>query len=184
MKVFKSKFDGVFKILPNKFEDHRGFFSETFNKKEFDKYKKIDFVQDNHSLSREKYVFRGLHFQKPPMAQAKLVRVLKGKIIDYVVDIRKTSKTFGKVLKIELSEDSWEQIFVDVGFAHGFLTLEKNTEVLYKVSNYYSPEHDCGISPFDEYLNIDFLNIDLKKIILSDKDKKAPKLKEIDFYFN
>ena len=183
MKISHTKLEGIILIEPEKHEDSRGFFSETFNKKKIKEFENLDFVQDNQSLSLQKYTFRGLHYQIPPFAQDKLVRVIKGSILDIVLDIRKSSKTFGQFKSFKLSSKNFNQIFVPKGFAHGFLTLEDYTEIIYKVTNYYSPEHDFGINIYDSELNID-LPIDLKDIILSDKDKLQPKFKEVKKYFD
>jgi dTDP-4-dehydrorhamnose 3,5-epimerase len=130
-------------------------------------------VQDNHSLSVEKGVLRGLHYQIAPMAQDKLVRVVQGAILDVAVDIRRDSATFGKHVTAVLSAENWNQIFVPVGFAHGFVTLQPNTEVLYKVSNYYSPGHERGIRWNDPKLGIDW-GIDGSTAILSSRDREHP----------
>ena len=140
MKIIHTKFKGVILIEPKKHEDNRGFFSETFNKKKIKEFDNLEFVQDNQSLSLQRNIFRGLHFQIPPFAQDKLVRVIKGSILDFVLDIRKSSKTFGQIESFKLSSENFNQIFIPKGFAHGFLTLEDNTETIYKVTNYYSPE--------------------------------------------
>ena len=173
------------KILkPKKFGDHRGFFSETYNKKILSELGiDMDFVQDNHSLSVEKGVIRGLHYQTPPFAQDKLVRVVHGAILDVAVDMRKSSPTFGKHITAVISADNWEQILVPAGFAHGFCTLEENTEVIYKVTNYYAPDHDTGIRWNDPELGIDW-PISENEAILSDKDKIQPFFSEATYYFD
>jgi len=179
------KFDiaGPLLITPKKFADERGFFSETYNKaalKEagFDK----EFIQDNHSLSSERGVIRGLHFQIPPFAQDKLVRVVRGSILDVAVDIRKGSPTFGQHVAVELSAANWKQLLVPVGFAHGFCTLEPNTEVLYKVSDYYAPQCDKGLAYDDPDIAIDW-PIAINEAILSGKDKQHPAFSELPDYF-
>lgn len=168
-------------------EDRRGFFLEAYNQKAFSlkdaKGAEVSFVQDNHSLSRRAGTLRGMHFQLPPVAQAKLVRVVKGAILDVVVDIRRGSPSFGCHERVVLSAAQGDQLFVPIGFAHGFLTLEPDTEVIYKVSNYYSAEHDAGILWNDPVLGIDW-QVDTKSVILSEKDKKQPRLAEIPQYFN
>lgn len=183
MKIILTKFQGVFLIEPTKHEDKRGYFSETFNKKKINEFNNLEFVQDNQSLSVQKYVFRGLHYQIPPYAQDKLVRVIKGSILDIIIDMRKNSNTFGQHQLFKISADKFNQIFVPKGFAHGFLTLEENTETLYKVTNYYSPSHDFGINIQDSYLNIK-LPVNFEKIILSDKDKMQPTFKQAKYYFD
>lgn len=167
----KTSLAGVLIITIQRYQDNRGFFSEMFNKSKINQFKNLEFVQDNYSFSKTKYTFRGLHFQTSPFAQDKLISVLKGSILDIVVDLRTSSKTFGKYETFEISEDSSTQIFIPKGLAHGFLTLTENTEVFYKVTNYYSKQHDSGINIFDEQLNIK-LPADKNKIILSDKDKR------------
>ncbi|HYH36949.1 MAG TPA: dTDP-4-dehydrorhamnose 3,5-epimerase [Azospirillum sp.] len=163
-------------IRPKKFGDHRGFFSETYTKKTFEAAGlQYDFVQDNHSLSAEVGTVRGLHFQLPPFAQDKLVRVVRGAILDVAVDIRKSSPTFGRHVSAVVSAAEWNQILVPVGFAHGFCTLEPDTEVIYKVTNYYSPEHDRGLLWNDPELGITW-PVSADKARLSDKDHKHPTL--------
>jgi dTDP-4-dehydrorhamnose 3,5-epimerase len=178
MDVLDCALAGVKILSPKKHGDHRGFFSETYNR---DACRKcgidMEFVQDNHSLSAERGVVRGLHYQMPPMAQAKLIRVVHGAILDIVVDIRRSSPTFGQSLAVELSVENWKQIFVPVGFAHGFATLAPNTEVVYKVSNYYSPQHERGIQWNDPALKIDW-KVQESAAILSERDRKHPMLAE------
>lgn len=166
-------------LMPKKHGDHRGFFSEVYNKKilvaaGID----IDFVQDNHSLSAERGTVRGLHFQVPPFAQDKLVRVVRGSVFDVAVDLRRGSPTYGKHVGVVLSAEAWNQILVPIGFAHGFMTLEPETEVLYKVSNYYSAEHDKGLFWNDLALDIAW-PIPGGEAIFSDKDLKQPRLAEL-----
>jgi dTDP-4-dehydrorhamnose 3,5-epimerase len=173
------------KILkPRKYGDHRGFFSETYNKKALAESGIIlDFVQDNHSLSAEKGVVRGLHFQTPPFAQDKLVHVIRGSILDVAVDLRKGSPTFGKHVMAVISAEEWNQILVPIGFAHGFCTLEPNTEVIYKVTNYYAPDHDRGLYWNDPQLGIHWPVTD-QEAILSDKDKRQPRFSELREFFD
>lgn len=170
-------------IRPKKFGDHRGFFSETYTKKTFEAAGlHYDFVQDNHSLSAEVGTVRGLHFQLPPFAQDKLVRVVRGAILDVAVDIRKGSPTFGRHVSAVISAAEWNQILVPIGFAHGFCTLEPDTEVIYKVTNYYSPEHDRGLLWNDPELGIDW-PVAADKAHLSDKDHKHPTFAQLGDWF-
>jgi dTDP-4-dehydrorhamnose 3,5-epimerase len=183
LEILETDIPDVKIIRPKKFGDHRGFFSETYNKKILAEYGiDLDFVQDNHSLSVEKGVIRGLHYQTPPYAQDKLVRVIRGSILDVAVDIRKDSPTYGKHIKAIISANDWNQILVPIGFAHGFCTLEPDTEVIYKVTNYYSPENDAGIYWNDEELGIEW-PIPEEHAILSDKDKRQPKFSQIKLVF-
>jgi dTDP-4-dehydrorhamnose 3,5-epimerase len=159
--------------------DHRGFFSETYNKKAYVALGiNLDFIQDNHSLSVERGVIRGLHFQVAPFAQDKLVRVVHGSVFDVAVDLRRGSPTFGQHVSVILSQNEWNQILVPKGFAHGICTLEPNTEVIYKVTSYYAPEHDRGLLWSDPALGITW-PISPDEAILSDKDKRQPRLSEL-----
>ena len=172
----------VLEIIPQKHGDDRGFFSETFNASTFAAGGvDLTFVQDNHSLSVAKGVLRGLHYQLPPFAQDKLVRVVRGAILDVAVDIRRTSPTFGKWVSLEVSAEKWNQILVPKGFAHGFVTLTENTEVVYKVSALYSREHDRSIRFDDPAISIDW-QFDTATVQLSDKDRKAPLLADADLF--
>ena len=183
MKIAKLPIKDCYKILfkPNK--DGRGYFTRTYCKKEFKKFGVNDkWVQNNLSFNKNKSTLRGLHFQTPPFAQDKLVRVVKGSILDVAVDIRKNSPYYGKHVSIVLSADNWKQILVPVGFAHGFLTLEENTEVIYKVTNFYSPENDRGVIWNDKDLAIDW-GIPEKEIILSEKDEGQPSFSVLGNYF-
>lgn len=169
---------GVILFTPKRFGDDRGFFSETFNLRTFETYVPgVNFVQDNHSLSRDVGVVRGLHFQTPPHAQGKLVRVTKGRVFDVAVDIRVGSPTYGQHVAIELSAENWQQLWIPPGFAHAFCTVEPDTEFCYKVTEYYAPDNDAGIAFDDPDLGIDW-PVDTKKAILSDKDRKLPRLKD------
>jgi dTDP-4-dehydrorhamnose 3,5-epimerase len=172
--------DGVLEILPRTFGDTRGFFSETYNRDSF-RAAGIDaeFVQDNHSVSATKGVLRGLHYQLPPAAQDKLVRVVRGAIFDVVVDIRRSSPSFGKWIGLEISAGAWNQIFVPRGYAHGFVTLEPDTEVIYKVSDLYSPERERAIRYDDPALGIAW---PVSAPQLSDKDRAAPRLGEAEVF--
>jgi dTDP-4-dehydrorhamnose 3,5-epimerase len=173
MDVIPLKLPEVLELRPRKFGDERGFFSETFSQAAMAKHKlPTVWVQDNHSFSAEKHVLRGLHYQSDPMAQDKLVRVVRGRIFDVAVDIRKGSPGFGKWVSLELSADAWNQVLVPRGFAHGFLTLEPNTEVIYKVTALYSPGHEQAIKWDDPDLAIEWpLNGQMPQ--LSAKDQIA-----------
>ena len=176
-KKLETELKGVYILEPTVFEDHRGFFMESYNKKDFEEIGLYyNLVQDNHSLSIKAGVLRGLHFQLNPKAQTKIVRCLSGAIYDVVVDIRKGSPTFGKWISVILTSENKRQIVVPKGFAHAILTLVPNTEILYKVDEYYSPEHDRAIRWNDPDLNIKW---PVSNPILSDKDANAPLLKEI-----
>ena len=166
-------------VSPKKHGDHRGFFSEVYNAKAWAQAG-LDyaFVQDNHSYSAEVGVIRGLHFQLEPFGQTKLVRVAKGRILDVAVDLRSGSPTFGQHVAVELSAANWRQLLVPVGFAHGFCTLEPDCEVLYKVTNLYSPAHDRGLAFDDPGLGVDW-GTDLGRAILSDKDRLHPRLVDL-----
>ena len=156
-------------ITPNIFKDNRGYFLESYNQKKLEKVIKTTFVQDNESLS-QKDVLRGLHFQKPPYAQAKLVRVISGSILDVAVDLRIDSETFGKYFKHVLSGENKKQLYIPIGFAHGFLCLENNTIINYKCSDYYFAKSESSILWNDKILNIDW---EIKNPILAEKDKLA-----------
>lgn len=171
--IQKTDIDGVILIAPKRFEDSRGYFSETYNARVF-KHAGIepDFVQDNQSLSTEKGTVRGLHFQAPPHAQAKLVRVLSGAALDVAVDARKNSPTYGRHVKAILSAENGAQLFIPAGFLHGFVTLEPNTIVAYKVDSFYDKDADGSVLWNDPDLAIDW-GIDEKTAKLSDKDKSA-----------
>ncbi len=183
-EFIKTEIPDVILIKPKVFQDERGFFLETYKKSDFEKAGiKAEFVQDNHSKS-VKGVLRGLHFQKKPFAQGKLVRCIRGKIFDVAVDIRKGSPTFGKWVGYELSEENKHILWIPEGFAHGFLTLSDEAEVIYKVSGgEYSPEHDAGIIWNDPDIDIKWPLDQVDEIILSEKDKKLPFLREIDTTF-
>src|SRR5882724_2645355 len=156
MQVIPTEIPDVRILIPKKHGDHRGFFSEVYSRKALaDAGISSEFVQDNHSMSSQQSVLRGLHYQIAPMAQDKLIRVVRGAILDVAVDIRKSSPTFGRYVKVVLTSENWQQVFVPIGFAHGFVTLEPNTEVLYKVSKDYSPAHERGIRWDDPSLAID-----------------------------
>lgn len=163
-------------ITPRRFEDVRGWFTETWHAARYASSGiDCDFVQDNHSLSRLAFTLRGLHFQRPPCAQAKLVRCVRGRIFDVAVDVRKASPTYRKWIGAELTAAGGEQLFVPMGFAHGFLTLEDDCEVMYKVDAYYAPEADGGIAWNDPEISIDW-PLNGAEPLLSDKDAGLPRL--------
>lgn len=175
--------DGVKLISPVRHGDNRGFFSEVYNKRALAEAGiDIAFVQDNHAFSAQAGTVRGLHFQTPPFAQDKLIRVVRGSILDVAVDIRVGSPTYGKHVSAVISAREWNQILVPAGFAHGLVTLEPDTEVLYKVSNSYSPEHDKGLLWNDPALGIDW-PVAETEALLSDKDRRHPRLAELPGYF-
>lgn len=176
MEIKKTTLDGVYLIKPKVFQDERGFFTESYSKKKLEELGiNVDFVMDNHSLSVKKGVLRGLHFQNSPNTQAKLVRVTKGSVYDVIVDLRKDSSTYGKWEGFELSADNFLMLFIPRGFAHGFCTLEDNTEFQYKCDNFYAPESEGGIIWNDPDLKI---NWPVKDPILSEKDKLHPSFAE------
>ena len=182
MNVIKTDIEGVVIIEPKIFEDSRGYFFESFSQREFDeKVAPIVFLQDNESKSSYG-VMRGLHFQKPPFTQSKLVRCVKGSVLDVAVDIRKGSPTYGKHVAVELTEDNHRQLFIPKGFAHGFAVLSDTAIFQYKCDDFYHPEADGGISILDESLEIDW-KIPIDKAILSDKDTRHPLLKDFDTPF-
>jgi len=176
-----TKFPGLFVFEPRVFHDGRGYFLESYKRALFaDQGIAIDFIQDNHARSTGKGVLRGLHFQSPPSAQAKLVRVTRGAVLDVAVDLRTGSPTFGEHIAVELSEDNFKQLLVPRGFAHGYLTLTEDVEFLYKVDNYYDRERDGGLLWCDPDLGIDW---GVAEPVLSDKDKVLPLLKDFDSPF-
>ena len=178
MEIIKTQIEGVLIIEPRLFKDERGYFFESFNQKEFeDKICKTTFVQDNESKSTYGVV-RGLHFQKPPFAQSKLVRVVKGAVLDVAVDIRKDSPTFGQHVAVELTEDNHRQFFIPRGFAHGFSVLSKEVIFQYKCDNFYAPQNEGAIAWDDPNLGIDW-RISIDEILLSEKDKSHPRLAEV-----
>ena len=179
MRIEESSIPAVKVLAPKKHGDHRGFFSEVYNTQALARAGiDIEFVQDNHSLSAEKGTVRGLHFQTPPFAQDKLVRVVRGAVFDVAVDLRRSSATYGRHVSAVLSAEAWNQILVPAGFAHGFMTLEPDTEVIYKVSGYYAPDHDKGLLWNDPALDIAW-PIPETEAILSDKDRRQPRLAEL-----
>lgn len=178
MDVIELQIPDVKVFTPAKHGDHRGYFAETFNRAALAAVGiDVDFVQDNQSFSAEQGVVRGLHYQIAPFAQDKLVRVLRGSVLDVAVDIRRSSPTFGQHVAAALSADGFNQIFVPIGFAHGFVTLEPDTEVFYKVSNVYAPDHERGLMWNDPALNIDW-PITADDAVLSGRDREHPTLSD------
>jgi len=183
MEVEDLKIPAVKLVTPKRFGDNRGFFSEVYNFNVFSQYGIADrFVQDNHSLSAEVGTLRGLHFQKEPFGQVKLVRVIRGRILDVAVDLRKASSTYGTHVAVELSAENFAQLLIPVGFAHAFCTLEPDTEVIYKVSEYYSPQADAGVLWSDPELAIEW-PFPADKLTLSDKDSRLPLLRDVGVVF-
>ena len=178
MEVRSLAIEDVKLVYPRRFADARGYFVETWNRRAYEKLGiGIGFVQDNLSLSHSAGTIRGLHYQRPPRAQAKLVRAARGAVFDVAVDIRRGSPTFGRYVSAVLTAEAGEQLFVPVGFAHGFCALEPSTEVAYKVSDFYSPEHDAGIIWNDPEIGIEW-PLDGRAAILSERDLKHPRLSE------
>lgn len=183
MEVIKTEIEGVLILEPRVFKDARGYFFESYNKEVFDRLVgPVNFVQDNESCST-RGVMRGLHFQRPPHTQAKLVRCVRGAVLDVAVDIRKGSPTYGSHVAVELTEDNHRQFFVPRGFAHGFAVLSDVAVFQYKCDNYYAPQADGGISILDDSLGIDW-RIDAANAILSDKDLRHAKLADFDSPFS
>jgi dTDP-4-dehydrorhamnose 3,5-epimerase len=176
LDVERTEVEGVLILTPKRWADTRGFFVETWNADRF-RLAGIphDFVQDNHSYSVQAGTVRGLHYQLPPRAQAKLVRVMRGAVIDVAVDVRRSSPTYGKHVRVMLSADNGKQLYIPPGFLHGFATLEPDTDVAYKVTDYYSQPHDGGILWNDPDLAIDW-GIDPARAVLSEKDARAPRI--------
>ena len=171
--------EGLKLVAPRKFDDERGFFCETHNAATWAKAGlHYQFVQDNHSLSRDVGTVRGLHYQTAPFAQDKLVRVIRGRILDVAVDLRRSSPTFERHVAVELSRENWRQLFIPAGFAHGFMTLEPDTEVLYKVTNFYSPRHDFGLAWDDPDLGVDW-PVAPERATLSARDRQWPRLRDL-----
>jgi dTDP-4-dehydrorhamnose 3,5-epimerase len=184
MQITETALPGVKLIQPVRHGDSRGYFSEVYREDALIRAGVgIDFVQDNQSMSAAAGVLRGLHFQTPPMAQAKLIRVIAGSIVDVAVDIRWGSPHYGEHVAVVLSADAGNQLLVPEGFAHGFCTLEPNTTVIYKVNRYYSPDNDRGLLWNDPALGIDW-RLGGREPVLSDKDKKHPTLAELPHYFS
>ena len=182
MNIIKTKIEGLLIIEPRIFEDSRGYFFESFSQREFEeKIGQITFVQDNESKSSFG-VIRGLHFQRPPFTQTKLVRCVQGAVLDVAVDIRKGSPTYGQHVAVELTENNHRQFFISKGFAHGFAVLSETAVFQYKCDEFYHPETDGGISILDDSLGIDWI-IPIEKAILSEKDTKHVLLKDFDSPF-
>lgn len=182
MEVIKTAIEGLLVIKPRVFEDARGYFFESFSQRDFDaQVGKVNFVQDNESMSSYG-VMRGLHFQRPPYTQSKLVRCVKGAVLDVAVDIRKGSPTYGQHVAIELSEENRLQFYIPQGFAHGFSVLTETAVFQYKCDNFYAPQADDGISILDQSLGIDW-RIPVERAILSEKDTKHQLLMDFDSPF-
>lgn len=181
MNAIKTELDGVLIIEPDVFSDHRGWFMESWSKKKYEDLGiNVEFVQDNESFTAKKGTLRGLHFQMDPMAQSKIVRVVKGAVLDVAVDLRKNSPTYLKWISVELSEDNKRQFFIPRGFAHGFVTLTDNVQFVYKCDNFYSKECDRSIRFDDPEIGVEW---GITDPIVSDKDKNAPLLKDSDCNF-
>jgi dTDP-4-dehydrorhamnose 3,5-epimerase len=183
MKITPLAIKDVLLIEPKRFTDDRGFFSEVYNSRTFaEAGLRFNWVQDNHAMSLQKGTLRGLHFQSPPHAQSKLVHVTRGSVFDVAADLRAGSPTFGQWVSVVLSAGEWNQLLVPVGFAHGYLTLEPNTGVYYKVDDHYASQSDAGVIWNDPHLAIDW-PLDRLEPILSDKDRKLPRLSELQISF-
>ena len=183
MRILETDIADIKLLKPVRHVDTRGFFSEVFKENVLREHGiEIHFVQDNHAFSARVGVVRGLHFQIPPFAQASLLRVTTGSIFDVAVDIRWRSPSFGRHFAGVLSADEWNQILIPEGFAHGYCTLEPDTEVIYKVSAYYSPEHDRGLLWCDPALGIDW-PVSAEQVVISDKDRKHPPLSQLSRFF-
>lgn len=175
---------GLMSLTPVRHGDERGFFSEVYNRDALAEIGILaDFVQDNHSFSAHKGVIRGLHFQSPPFEQAKMVRVTRGEVLDIVVDIRNGSPTFGQHVAVRLSAENWKQLWVPAGFAHGLCTLTENVEVVYKVTGFYSREHDLGLAYDDGDLAIEW-PVEPGSAVLSERDRHHPRLRDLPTYFD
>ena len=184
LKVEATEIPDIKIIMPEKLGDRRGFFSEVYSRRSFVAAGiDMEFIQDVHTSSAEAGTVRGLHFQSPPFAQDKLLRVTRGRILDVVVDLRGSSPSFGKHVAIELSADDWRQLLVPIGFAHGYVTLEPNTEVLYKLTEYYAPTHDHGLAWDDPALGINW-GIAADRAILSERDRKHPRIVDLPKFFD
>jgi len=183
VQAIELELPGAWLFVPVRHRDERGFFSEVYNRRTLAELGiHDDFVQDNHSLSVDVGVVRGLHFQIPPAATSKLVRVTAGAVFDVLVDLRRGSPTFGRHVAVELSAEAWNQVYVPVGFAHGFCTLQPNTEVLYKVTSHWSPDVDRGVAWDDPDLGIDW-PVAPDEAIVSEKDRRQPRFADLPVYF-
>lgn len=181
MDILKTKLDGVYVLTPKVFGDHRGFFMESWSRRTMEEAGLFyDFVQDNHSMSTVKGTLRGIHFQKGDKAQAKLVRCVRGAVLDVAVDLRHDSPTYKQWVGVELSEDNKKQLLIPRGFGHGFVTLTNHVEFLYKADNYYAPEAEGGVRWNDPGIGVDW---GVETPILSVKDQTHPFLKEIEPVF-
>lgn len=181
INVLNTKLDGVYIIEPKSFGDNRGWFMESYSARDMKNAGiDVDFVQDNRSFSEKKGIIRGLHFQRNPMAQAKLITCIRGAILDVAVDLRKSSPTYKQWISVELNSENRNELFIPKGFAHGFLTLSDDVEIMYKCDEFYSPEHDGGIRFDDPDIGVDW---GIADPILSEKDKNAPFLKDIELDF-
>lgn len=184
LEIVATKIPDVKLIKSRRFLDARGFFTETYNRKSLVEVGiELDFVQENHSYSRAAGTIRGMHFQAPPFAQGKLVRVVRGRILDVTVDLRRSARTFGQHVDVELSAEEGWQLLVPTGFAHGFCTLEPDTDVVYKVTSQYSVEHEHGLAWDDPALAISW-PLDTYTPVLSDKDRCYPHVTELPHYFD
>lgn len=184
MEIINTAIDAVKIMRPRRFGDERGFFSEVFRRDVMEQAGlPTDWVQDNHSYSSAPGTVRGLHFQTRPFAQDKLVRVVRGRILDAAVDLRRSSRTYGHHVAVELSAENWQQLLVPIGFAHGFCTLEPDTEVLYKVTAPYSAQHDLGLAWNDPDIGIAW-PVAEDAAVLSDKDRHQPRLADLSLYFD
>jgi dTDP-4-dehydrorhamnose 3,5-epimerase len=183
MQIERLSIEDIFLIVPTKHRDQRGYFSETYRSAFLEAAGvHTEFIQDNHVHSSDLGVLRGLHFQIPPRAQGKLIRCIRGSILDVAVDIREGSPTYGQHVAVELSAANWKQIWVPPGFAHGYLTLEADCEVIYKVTNYYAPDCERGLAWDDPSLGIDW-RLPSADLILAEKDRQNPRLAEIEAFF-
>jgi len=184
MQILETSFPEVKLLIPAKHADERGFFSETYSRRTLAKAGiTLDFVQDNQAFSERRGTIRGLHFQIPPFAQDKVVRVIRGSIFDVVVDVRRSSPTFGRFEAFLLTADDWKQLLIPAGFAHGMCTLEAGTEIMYKVTNFYSPAHDKGVRWDDPDIGISW-PVPAEEVLISPKDSSLPPLSSLPSYFS